>query len=174
MTDKDLIAGMWAIVVKHHKANTTPNQMLEILEFVRKNDESAERERTNVAKAALECGHPASLKLHSAETGEPLYCELCDMRSQRNDAVQMEEHYKAERDALRERVAGLEAERDSFFEESQRRQRARLLAEAEVIVLRERLRDLIEGLERTHWSSWQTTAHFWKQFEAARTALEGK
>ena len=45
--------------------------------------------------------------LHSAETGEPLYCELCDMRSQRNDAVQMEEHYKAERDALRERVARL-------------------------------------------------------------------
>lgn len=107
MTDKDLIAGMWAIVVKHHKANTTPNQMHEILEFVRKNDESVERERTNVAKAALECGHPASLKLHSAETGEPLYCELCDMRSQRNDAVQMEEHYKAELTALRERVARL-------------------------------------------------------------------
>lgn len=43
---------------------------------------------------------------------------------------------------------------------------------AELTALRERLRDLIEGLERTHWSSWQTTAHFWKQFEAARTALE--
>jgi len=68
---------------------------------------TAERERADRAEAELKCGHPASLMLHSAETGEPLYCELCDMRSQRNDAVQMEEHYKAERDALRERVARL-------------------------------------------------------------------
>jgi len=65
---------------------------------------TAERERADRAEAVLECGHPASLMLHSAETGEPLYCELCDMRSQRNDAVQMEEHYKAERDALRDRL----------------------------------------------------------------------
>ena len=71
------------------------------------NELAALRERVERAVAALECGHPASLMLHSAETGEPLYCELCDMRSQRNDAVQMEEHYKAERDALRERVARL-------------------------------------------------------------------
>lgn len=66
---------------------------------------TAERERADRAEAALECGHPASLMLHSAETGEPLYCELCDIRSQRNDAVQMEEHYKAERDELREQMA---------------------------------------------------------------------
>ncbi len=46
---------------------------------------------------------------------------------------------------------------------------------AERDALRERLRELVDGLERTHWSSWQTTAHFWKQFEAARAALgEGK
>lgn len=90
-----------------------------VRKFVKAVDElAAERERADRAERdALECGHPASLMLHSAETGEPLYCELCDIRSQRNDAVRMEEHYKAraekaeaERDALRERVARLNKE----------------------------------------------------------------
>lgn len=58
-------------------------------------------------RAELECGHPASLMVHSAETGEPLYCELCDIRSQRNDAVKMETHY-------RERAEKAEAERDAL------------------------------------------------------------
>lgn len=30
-----------------------------------------------------------------------LGCELCEVRSERNDALKMEEHYRAERDALR-------------------------------------------------------------------------
>jgi hypothetical protein len=38
--------------------------------------------------------------------------------------------------------------------------------------LRERLRELVDGLERTNWSSWQTTAHFWTQLEAARAAID--
>jgi uncharacterized protein YciW len=38
----------------------------------------------------LPCGHPASLLLRSAETGEPLYCELCDDKSGRRDAEQRE------------------------------------------------------------------------------------
>lgn len=55
MTDKDLIAGMWAIVVKHHKANTTPNQMVELLAFVRNHDSDALRER--VERAVREAIH---------------------------------------------------------------------------------------------------------------------
>jgi hypothetical protein len=46
----------------------------------------------------LACGHPASLMLKSTETGEDLFCELCDCRSARNDAEAMEAKYKAERD----------------------------------------------------------------------------
>lgn len=38
----------------------------------------------------LHCGHPASLMLKSAETGNPLYCELCNAMSARNDAEAME------------------------------------------------------------------------------------
>ena len=42
------------------------------------------------ARAVLPCGHPASLMLRSAETGAPLYCELCDAQSGRRDAEAME------------------------------------------------------------------------------------
>ncbi len=38
----------------------------------------------------LPCGHPGSLLLRSAETGEPLYCELCDAIAGRRDAETME------------------------------------------------------------------------------------
>ena len=44
-------------------------------------DELIESQRT------LPCGHHKSLLIVSAETGEPLYCDLCDARSARNDAV---------------------------------------------------------------------------------------
>jgi hypothetical protein len=44
---------------------------------------------------ALPCGHPASLLLRSAETGEPLYCELCDDKSGRRDAEQCETELRA-------------------------------------------------------------------------------
>ena len=53
--------------------------------------------------AALTCEHPASLLLRSAETGEPLYCELCDDKSGRRDAEQREVDLQArlaEADAL--------------------------------------------------------------------------
>lgn len=33
------------------------------------------------------------------------------------------------------------------------------------------LDDLVRGLEKTSWSSWQTTAHFGAQLEAARQVL---
>jgi hypothetical protein len=48
----------------------------------------------------LSCGHPVSLMRKSAETGEDLFCELCDCRSARSDAEAMETKYKAERDAF--------------------------------------------------------------------------
>lgn len=41
---------------------------------------------TQQAEPARPCGHHPSLMLHSAETGEPLYCELCDDKSGRKDA----------------------------------------------------------------------------------------
>lgn len=43
----------------------------------------------------MECGHPLSLLLRSAETGEPLYCKLCDAIDGRRDAEKMEQEYKA-------------------------------------------------------------------------------
>jgi hypothetical protein len=42
---------------------------------------------------ALPCGHHPSLFIKSVES-DAQWCELCDMRSQRNDAVQMEHHYR--------------------------------------------------------------------------------
>jgi hypothetical protein len=36
------------------------------------------------------------------------------------------------------------------------------------------LADLVAGLEATHWSSWQTTAHFDSALDAARAALAAK
>ncbi len=42
------------------------------------------------AEAVLVCGHHTSLLVRSAETGEPLYCELCDDKTGRRDAEQME------------------------------------------------------------------------------------
>jgi len=47
------------------------------------------------AQAVLPCGHHNSLMLKSAETGEPLYCELCDCISRRNDAEKMEAEARA-------------------------------------------------------------------------------
>lgn len=52
------------------------------------------------AQAVLPCGHHHSLMLESAETGEPLYCELCDCISRRNDAETMEAEARAEAAAL--------------------------------------------------------------------------
>lgn len=43
-----------------------------------------------VADERQACGHPVSLLVKSAETGEPLYCEACDDKSGRRDAEQRE------------------------------------------------------------------------------------
>lgn len=59
------------------------------------------------AKPAQPCGHPESLLLKSAETGEPLYCEACDDKSGRRDAEQRETELLAANQALREKIAAL-------------------------------------------------------------------
>jgi len=38
-------------------------------------------------------------------------------------------------------------------------------------MLLDALSDLVAGLDKTNWSSWQTTAHFWPALEKARAAL---
>lgn len=69
--------------------------------------------QTRAALAAAPCGHPASLTLTSAETGEPLYCEACDDKSGRHDAEQREqdllEAYQSLRDMLDDARAALMA-----------------------------------------------------------------
>jgi hypothetical protein len=49
----------------------------------------------------LPCGHHHSMMLKSAETGEPLYCELCDCISRRNDFQTERDEARAEAAALR-------------------------------------------------------------------------
>jgi len=34
------------------------------------------------------------------------------------------------------------------------------------------LKNLVEGLNKTYWSSWQTTAHFSEQLEAAEKLID--
>lgn len=42
----------------------------------------------------LSCGHPSSLLIRSTES-DYQFCELCEVRSERNDAQTMERHYQA-------------------------------------------------------------------------------
>lgn len=70
----------------------------------------APAERTGgLSDANLPCGHPASLLLRSAETGEPLYCELCDDKSGRRDAETMERELRAKVADLEDTVRHLSA-----------------------------------------------------------------
>lgn len=59
-----------------------------------------EQGATPPAPAALKCGHHKSLMLLSAETRQPLYCELCDAISGRRDAELMEAELRAKLTAL--------------------------------------------------------------------------
>jgi hypothetical protein len=58
---------------------------------------------------AQPCGHPNSLLVKSAETGEPLYCEACDDKAGRRDAEARESELAAENQELRSRIAELKA-----------------------------------------------------------------
>lgn len=60
-----------------------------------------------IAAQPQPCGHPASLLLTSAETGEPLYCEACDDKSGRRDAEARESELMAANRALLAELADL-------------------------------------------------------------------
>ena len=100
-------------------------------------------EETKDDDALQPCGHPKSLALQSAESGEPLYCEACDDKSGRRDAELRESELAAANVALRERIAGLEAQRQWLPIETAPRQR-RFLA-------------LVDGLVR--FVAWGKTSH---------------
>ena len=53
----------------------------------------------------MPCGHHPSLMLHSVETGESLYCELCDDKSGRKDAELRETELAEANRVLREELA---------------------------------------------------------------------
>ena len=47
-----------------------------------------------------DCGHHPSVFVRNAESGV-VFCELCEVRSERDDAVKMEAEYRAERNKLK-------------------------------------------------------------------------
>ncbi len=63
--------------------------------------------RAALAAQPQPCGHPASLLLTSAETGEPLYCEACDDKSGRRDAEARETELMAVNRVLLAELADL-------------------------------------------------------------------
>lgn len=56
----------------------------------------------------MHCGHEVSFLIRSAETGDALYCEICNLRDERNDAVQMEQELRAQLSAATARAAEAE------------------------------------------------------------------
>ena len=80
-----------------------------------------------LAANTLPCGHHHSLMLKSAETGDPLYCELCDLRAQRNDleielaAIQrVAEQYQDEAGKLTHELAQARAECERLRADAER------------------------------------------------------
>jgi hypothetical protein len=55
----------------------------------------------------LSCGHPAALMLMSAETGLPLYCELCDALTSARDNASDAAGWREKYEALQAEVEGL-------------------------------------------------------------------
>jgi hypothetical protein len=65
-------------------------------------ENDALRIRIAVEERRLDCGHHHSLAAQGVESGE-ITCEFCDIRSQRNDAENMEAELRAELAAEREK-----------------------------------------------------------------------
>lgn len=63
----------------------------------------------------LPCGHAQSSKLHSAETGAPLYCEACDDKSDRRDAEAMEQHWQQRALAAESDLAGRQGKQSAHL-----------------------------------------------------------
>lgn len=119
----------------------------------------------------LPCGHHHSMMLKSAETGEPLYCELCDCISRKNDAEMMESEAAARhRETLTalantgKKLAAAQAERDEWKSEYFRRHKdaadnmeRALIAEAEAAALRvdaERLNSRMIQMHSRDGNEW--------------------
>lgn len=84
-TDEQImeVAELWGL---HHAPDTAKHYARAVLALAQPSP--AAQQATN--SEPLKCGHPQSLMLKSAETGEPLYCELCDALSRARDAEAME------------------------------------------------------------------------------------
>lgn len=67
-------------------------------------------EKTIEARKKLPCGHHASSLVKSVES-DAQFCEVCDLMSQRDDAVAMEETYRVERDDWKSRAQQFQRER---------------------------------------------------------------
>lgn len=78
---------------------------------------SSARALLGAEREAMPCGHHPSLMLKSAETGADLYCELCDAKSGRSDAEQMESAHLSAIAALQARIAELAAENERWAKE---------------------------------------------------------
>jgi hypothetical protein len=78
-----------------------------------KQDEARAYARAALAAQGVQkCGHPLSMLVKSAETGEPLYCEACDDKSARRDAEQREAELLASNAELRAKQAAQGAPAD--------------------------------------------------------------
>lgn len=73
--------------------------------------------------ATQPCGHPASLVIRSAESGEVLYCEACDDKSGRRDAEMREAELLEANQKLRDEILALRPERVPMPEPVQRLRR---------------------------------------------------
>jgi hypothetical protein len=102
-------------------------------------------------RAVQPCGHPVSFLLHSAETGEPLYCEACDDKSGRRDAEARETELQAANAALRAEVERLRETKDGAYLE---RNRCVALIARMALTL-----GLRAGLARTAIEGWSEDWH---------------
>jgi hypothetical protein len=86
------------------------------------------------------CGHCASLEVRSVES-PAIMCELCEMRSERNDALQMESEWKAKYDELW-------ASRDALVNDLRADRDAASLERSELLAHYQRVQAQVEALQR--------------------------
>ena len=67
--------------------------------------------------ATQPCGHPVSLVIRSAESGEALYCEACDDKSGRRDAEMREGELLEANQKLRDEILAQRPERVPMTDE---------------------------------------------------------
>lgn len=70
-------------------------------------DASADLAKAQAEVALMSCGHPRVMQDRSVESGVE-FCGVCRNLEMLRDALHMEQHYKAERDALKAQLADAE------------------------------------------------------------------